>query len=93
MASRKCNTDNFAQRVSVFITECIRNTYCFLTPNRMEQLRNLRNEVEDNFLVCLVITAQNAPWRNRESPRGGDDSEDEDFQPAAKRTRKLYSIP
>ena len=89
MAARMCNADRLTQTVSVFITEFIRNTYGFLTPYHVEQLRNLRNEVEDNFPGCPPSTVVKAPWKDRESPRDEVTSEEEDFQQATKKTRKL----
>ena len=78
--------------MSVFISEFIKTAYAFLTPNHAEQLRTFRNEIKDNFPACPVLKVVNAPWKDRKLSSDGDASEpesDEDFQPAAKRTRKL----
>ena len=75
MAAKMCNTDRRAQRVSVFITEFIRNTYGFLAPNHVEQLRNLRNEVEDSYPACPALTVHNAPWKDRKPFANSDASE------------------
>ena len=92
MAAKKCNADRLAQRASVFITEFIRNAYGFLTPNHVDQLRNFRNEIKDNFPACPPLTDINVPWKDRKLSPDGDASEaetDEESLPAAKRTRKL----
>ena len=92
MAARMCNADRLAQRVTVFVSEFIRNTYGFLTPTHVEQLRSFRNGVEDNFPACPLLTPNNAPWKDRNSFARSDVSEsesDEDCPPPAKKTRKL----
>ena len=90
MAGKMCNTNRLVQIVSVFVSEFIRSTYGFLTPNHVEQLRTFRNEVEDNYPACpLVIT----PWKD-EKKRSAADSETEtedDRIPTKKRTRELSS--
>ena len=88
MAAKMCNADRLAERVSVFITDFIRNTYGFLTPNHVDQLRSFRNEVEDNYPACILT----APWKDTKRSAASNDSEtetDEDPIPSAKRTRKL----
>ena len=92
MAARVCNADRLVQRVTVFISEFIRGTYGFLTPQHVEQLRNFRNEVEDNFPSCPPLTPATAPWKDRKSLRDEEayDSEsEEDFQPITKKKRHL----
>ena len=42
MAAHICNTNILVQRLSVFVTDFIRKTYGFLTPEHVTELRNLR---------------------------------------------------
>ena len=82
------NTNILVQRVSVFVREFFRKTYGFLTPNHVELLRTFRNEVEDNYPACALITT---PWKD-EKKRSAADSEtetEEDVIPTKKRTREL----
>ena len=74
MAAKKCNTDRLAQRVTVFVTDFIRNTYGFLTPDHVEQLRTFRNEVEDNYPACGMIPT---PWQTKEDTKLSDGSASE----------------
>ena len=92
MAAKKCNSDRLAQRVTVFVTDFIRNTYGFLKPDHVDQLRAFRNEVEDNYPACGVIPN---PWQTEEdaklSASNASESEEDDIIPAKKRTRVLLS--
>ena len=72
MAGKTCNPDRLVQRVSVFVAEFIRKTYGFLTPDHVAELRNLRNEIEDNYPACPVITT---PWKEDEKRDADTESE------------------
>ena len=91
MAAKKCNADRLAQRVTVFVTDFIRSTYGFLTPTHVDQLRSLKNEVEDNYPSYSVIPT---PWQTdsedkKQSANASTDSESEQILPARKRIRLL----
>ena len=90
MALKKCTADRLAQRVTVFVTDFIRNTYGFLTPDNVEQLRTFRNEVEDNYPACGIIPT---PWQNNENKKlaasNASETEEDDILPTKKRTRML----
>ena len=94
MAAQICNTNRLVQRLSVFVTEFIRKTYGFLTPDHVSELRNLRNEIEDNFPACSMVTA---PWKEdrKRSVDSENDTESElDLPPIQKRPRlKSDSTP
>ena len=87
MAAQICNTNRLVQRLSVFVTEFIRKTYGFLTPDHVTELRNLRNEIEDNFPACPLVTA---PWKEDRKRSVDSDNESEsesDLPPIQKRPR------
>ena len=84
-----CITDRLAQRGTVFVTDFIRSTYGFLTSTHVDKLRTFRNEVENNYPGCSIITT---PWQTEQDKkqRGCTDSENEDDTlPAKKRTRMV----
>ena len=86
MAAKFCNTNRLVQRLSVLVTDFIRKTYGFLTPEHVTELRNMRNEIEDHYPACPIPT----PWKE-DKKRNADtenDSESElDLPPIQKRPR------
>ena len=65
MAGKVCNANRLVQRVSVFVTEFVRKTYGFLTPDHVAELRSFRNEVEDNYPACAISSTL---WKDDRKP-------------------------
>ena len=90
MAGRMCNTNRLVQRVGVFVSEFVRKTYGFLTPDHVAELRALRNKVEDNYPACAVSEkisfGKNAPVLQESSET--ETETETDTPPCKKRERE-----
>ena len=89
MAAKIYNTNRLVQRVSVFVTDFVRKTYGFLTPDYVTELRSFRNEIEDNYQACPLVTK---PWNDQKKRAPDTDSEietetDLDLPPPKKRPK------
>ena len=92
MATRICNANQLVQRVSVFVSEFIRKTYGFLTPDHVTERRNFRNEVEDNYPGCTLTTPHEKDNKKRSASDVGDfsDAESEVVTPPAQKQTKSF---